>query len=142
MIILTHSEAETEKFACNWSATLIPGDVIALFGELGAGKTAFVRGLARGLGHTEPVTSPTYTLVNVYEGENPLVHFDLYRINGPEALDELGWYDVNNGKNIVCVEWSERIESELPENCKRVYMSYGKTKDDRRIEIPLNPQVK
>jgi tRNA threonylcarbamoyladenosine biosynthesis protein TsaE len=132
MTITTHSEAETEAAAADWSACLQAGDTVALFGDLGSGKTAFVRGLARGLGYTGRVSSPTFAIVHEYLCRLPLFHFDLYRIHGCGDLDELGWYDYLSRGGVCAVEWSERIENELPNGCYRVHLSY--TENGRIIE--------
>ena len=100
----TNSPAETEAVGQMLAARLQPGDVVAFRGGLGAGKTAFVRGLARGLGICEPVTSPTYTIVNEYEGRLPLFHFDLYRLDGIEALEDIGWEDYLARGGVCCLE--------------------------------------
>ena len=93
MDYLTHNEIETEALGETLARRLGPGDVVAYRGDLGAGKTAFTRGLARGLGCTGRVTSPTFTVVNEYEGRLPLFHFDLYRLEGEDALYDIGWED-------------------------------------------------
>lgn len=90
--------------------TLNAGDVVWLLGDLGAGKTAFVRGLARGLGCTEPVTSPSYTLAHEYGGRLPLFHFDVYRLEGYEALLDIGWEDYLERGGICAVEWAQKLE--------------------------------
>ena len=106
--ILSRSAAETEHIGEALASSLRPGDVVAFLGGLGAGKTALTRGLARGLGVTEPVTSPTYTLVNEYlSGRLPLFHFDLYRLRSDDELFELGWEDYLERGGICAVEWSE-----------------------------------
>ena len=93
---------------------LRPGDVVAYFGDLGAGKTAFTRGLARGLGIAEPVTSPTYTLVNEYlSGRMPLFHFDMYRLGSSEELFDIGWEDYLARGGVCAVEWSENVADAL-----------------------------
>ena len=108
LTVTTRSAAETEQAGERLAATLRPGDVIAYRGGLGAGKTAFTRGLARGLGIAEPVTSPTYTIVNEYlSGRLPLFHFDLYRLRGDDELFELGWEDYLDRGGVCAVEWSE-----------------------------------
>lgn len=108
------SDAETQALGAALAAQLKPGDVIALFGDLGAGKTTFVRGLVQALlGRDEEVPSPTYTLAQVYEGPAfPLWHFDLYRLESPEHVLELGWDDTAEGA--VLIEWPERAGSRLP----------------------------
>ena len=89
---------------------LRPGDIIAFYGDLGAGKTAFTRGLARGLGIKEPVTSPTYTIVNEYLGGRlPLFHFDMYRLGSSDELFDIGWEDYLARNGVCAVEWSERV---------------------------------
>ena len=114
MQILTHSPAETEAFGAALAARLRPGDVLALRGGLGAGKTALVRGLAAGLGVTERVTSPTYTIVNEYlSGRLPLFHFDLYRLHGADALYDIGWEDYLDRGGVCAVEWSENVAEAL-----------------------------
>lgn len=106
----TNSPAETERLGQYLAERLEPGQVVAFQGTLGAGKTAFIRGIARGLGVTEPVTSPTYTIVNEYgSGRVPLFHFDMYRLSGPEDLFDIGWEDYLERGGICVVEWSERV---------------------------------
>ena len=107
--VLTHSPAETEQVGEGIVARLTAGTVLALRGDLGAGKTAFVRGLARGLGCSCAVTSPTFTIVNEYEGGRlPLFHFDLYRLGGADELWDIGWEDYLDRGGMCAVEWSER----------------------------------
>ena len=114
MDYLTHNEIETEALGETLARRLGPGDVVAYRGDLGAGKTAFTRGLARGLGCTGRVTSPTFTVVNEYEGRLPLFHFDLYRLEGEDALYDVGWEDYLDRGGVCAVEWSERAEAALP----------------------------
>lgn len=111
---LSHSVEETEQLGAQLARTLTPGTVLAYTGSLGMGKTAFTRGLARGLGFTGRVTSPTFTLVNEYDGRIPLFHFDLYRIASSDELFDLGWDDYLDRGGICAVEWSERIADALP----------------------------
>ena len=113
---LSHSETETEAAGQALAAKLRPGDVVAYRGDLGAGKTAFTRGLARGLGCHGRVTSPTFTIVNEYEGPTPLFHFDLYRLGGEEELWDIGWEDYLARNGVCAVEWSEIAPGALPEN--------------------------
>ena len=114
MEYLTHDPEETEALGERLVAVLQPGDIIAYYGDLGAGKTAFTRGLARGLGITEPVTSPTYTIVNEYlSGRLPLFHFDMYRLGSAEELFDIGWEDYLQRGGICAVEWSENVEEAL-----------------------------
>jgi len=114
MDYITRSAAETEQLGARLARALEPGDVIAYRGDLGAGKTAFTRGLARGLGIREPVTSPTYTIVNEYpQGRLPLFHFDMYRLSDPEELFDLGWEDYLAREGVCAVEWSENVAEAL-----------------------------
>ena len=111
MQIQTHSPEETEAVGRKLAAQLQPGDVLAYYGDLGAGKTAFTRGLAAGLGVTEPVTSPTYTIVNEYlSGRLPLFHFDMYRLGSADELFDIGWEDYLRRGAVCAVEWSEKVE--------------------------------
>lgn len=114
MEILSRSEAETEAAGEALAKTLSPGAVVAFRGDLGMGKTAFTRGLARGLGCTERVTSPTFTIVNEYPGRIPLFHFDMYRLPDEDALWDIGWDDYLARGGVCAVEWSERVASALP----------------------------
>lgn len=110
----TSSPEQTEAVGAALAQRLHPGDVIAYYGGLGAGKTAFTRGLARGLGVTEPVTSPTYTIVNEYlSGKMPLFHFDMYRLSSSEELFDIGWEDYLLRGGVCAVEWSENVEDAL-----------------------------
>lgn len=111
MTVLTHSPAETERVGEALAPKLAAGTVLALRGDLGAGKTAFTRGLARGLGYSGAVTSPTFTVVNEYEGGRlPLFHFDLYRLGSADELWDIGWEDYLDRGGVCAVEWSERAE--------------------------------
>ena len=114
MRYVTHGPDATEALGRDLAFRLKPGDVIAFFGDLGAGKTAFTRGLARGLGIEEPVTSPTYTIVNEYlSGRMPLFHFDMYRLGSSEELFDIGWEDYLARGGVCAVEWSENVEDAL-----------------------------
>ena len=114
MRYVTHEPEETEALGEKLAQHLRPGDVIAFYGDLGAGKTAFTRGLARGLGVAEPVTSPTYTIVNEYlSGRLPLFHFDMYRLGSVEELFDIGWEDYLERGGVCAVEWSENVEEAL-----------------------------
>ncbi len=134
MEFLTSSPEQTEAVGEALAAHLHPGDVIAYYGGLGAGKTAFTRGLARGLGVCEPVTSPTYTIVNEYlSGRMPLFHFDMYRLSSSEELFDIGWEDYLARGGVCAVEWSENVDDALADAiCVRI----ERTGDDsRRITI-------
>lgn len=115
MEYLSHNEIETEAIAARLAATLEPGAVVAYQGGLGMGKTAFTRGLASGLGYPGRVTSPTFTIVNEYEGGRlPLFHFDMYRLADSEALFDIGWEDYLERGGVCAVEWSELVADALP----------------------------
>ena len=131
----THSAEETEALAAAFAARLSPGSVVALFGSLGAGKTAFVRGLARGLGCAGEVCSPTYAIMNEYSGAPPLAHFDMYRVEGWESLESTGWFDYLGGGHVLAVEWSENILAALPEDAWRVTITPGEDEHSRTITI-------
>ena len=110
MEYITNSPAETEAVGAALARVLKPGTVIAYRGDLGAGKTAFTRGLARGLGVKESVTSPTYTIVNEYlGGRMPLFHFDMYRLGSEDELFDIGWEDYLEREGVCAVEWSENV---------------------------------
>ena len=116
MEFITHSPAETEQIGAALGNILTPGTVIAYRGDLGAGKTAFTRGLARGLGAGDMVTSPTYTIVNEYlSGRIPLFHFDMYRLRSADDLFDIGWEDYLERGGVCAVEWSENVEAALDE---------------------------
>ena len=132
--VFTCSEAETEACGEELARSLAPGDVVALFGDLGAGKTAFVRGLARGLGIREQVSSPTFTLVNEYPGPVPLFHFDLYRLRDGGELYDIGWEDYLDRGGVCALEWSERAEEELGPDPIRVAI---RRLDEVRREITI-----
>lgn len=115
MIYETYSAAETEQIGMQIARQAQPGSVYALAGDLGAGKTAFTQGIARGLGITEAVCSPTFTLVQIYEeGRMPLYHFDVYRITDVDEMYEIGFEDYFYGKGITVIEWAELIKEVLP----------------------------
>lgn len=107
--IITKNVNETEAAGAAFSKTLTPGSVVAMFGDLGAGKTAFVRGMAAGLNSESRVTSPTFTIVNEYEGRLPIFHFDMYRLGSAEELFDIGWEDYLSRGGVCVVEWSENV---------------------------------
>ena len=114
MEFLTNSPEETERVGAALGKILEPGSILAYRGDLGAGKTAFTRGLARGLGYTEPVTSPTYTIVNEYLGGRlPLFHFDMYRLASSDDLWDIGWEDYLERGGVCAVEWSENVDNAM-----------------------------
>ena len=129
---LSHNEQETEAIGGSLAARLKAGDVIAYAGGLGMGKTAFTRGLARGLGYRGRVTSPTFTIVNEYEGRLPLFHFDLYRLSGEDDLFDIGWEDYLSRGGVCAVEWSERAPAVLPPETVTVTISRHPGHEDWR----------
>ena len=129
---LSHSPAETEALGAALGRQLRPGTVIAYRGDLGAGKTAFTRGLARGLGYGDLVTSPTYTIVNEYLGGRlPLFHFDMYRLGSSEELFDIGWEDYLERGGVCAVEWSENVWDALEAPVRITIEKLGP--DSRRI---------
>ena len=128
---LSLNPADTEKIGENFGKTLNGGVVIAFRGGLGMGKTCFTRGLAKGLGCTEQVTSPTFALINEYlSGRIPLYHFDMYRISGWEDLYSTGFFDYIEDGGVIAAEWSENIENALPDNT--IYVTINKIDDNTR----------
>lgn len=133
---VSNSPAESEKIASELATELVSGDVIAFRGGLGAGKTAFTRGLAIGLGiDPEMVSSPTFALVNVYKSEkNELYHFDMYRVTSFDSLYSTGFFDYLDAGGILAVEWSENIEAELPDNTITITIT-ATGEEQRRIDV-------
>ena len=136
MEYISHSVAETEDLGARLAAVLAPGAVVAYTGGLGMGKTAFTRGLARGLGCRGRVTSPTFTIVNEYDGPTPLFHFDMYRLPDADALFDIGWEDYLDRGGVCAVEWSENVAEALPEDTVWVDIRRLEGEDNgRRITI-------
>lgn len=145
--ITTHSPAQTQALAERLAKLLRPGDVLAYTGPMGAGKTTFTVGLARSLGSSDWVSSPTFALVQEYRGPVPLCHFDFYRITGVDDLYATGFFDYLDGTRVLAVEWSERIPDALPEgaihirfeplenDCRRITISTP-AGDDRLAALP------
>ena len=130
MIFYTNSPAETEAVGAALAQKLRPGTVIAYRGDLGAGKTAFTRGLAKGLGCEDMVSSPTYTIVNEYlSGKMPLFHFDMYRLGSADDLWDIGWEDYLERGGVCAVEWSENVEEALDDF---ILVNIEKTGDESR----------
>ena len=134
MQYITNSPAETEAIGAALGNIINPGTVIAYRGDLGAGKTAFTRGLAKGLGCTEIVTSPTYTIVNEYLGGRlPLFHFDMYRLRSSDDLFDIGWEDYLDRGGVCAVEWSENVDDAMED---AIYITIEKLgEDSRRITL-------
>ena len=128
MEYLTHNETETEALGARLASVLPSGAVVAYQGGLGMGKTAFTRGLARGLNYKGRVTSPTFTIVNEYEGGRlPLFHFDMYRLADAGALFDIGWEDYLDRGGVCAVEWSEQVADAMPEDT--VYVTITRCPD-------------
>ena len=136
MELLSHSPEDTEDIGARLAEQLEPGAVVAFTGDLGAGKTAFTRGLARGLGVPDRITSPTFTIVNEYEGGRlPLFHFDMYRLGSADELFDIGWEDYLRRGGVCAVEWSENIADALEEDAVRVDIRRGASDQERVITI-------
>ena len=136
MQFLTTTPEQTEALGERLAAALHGGEIIAYRGELGAGKTAFTRGLARGVGCRGRVTSPTFTIVNEYEGRIPLFHFDMYRLDSADELFDIGWDDYLERGGVCAVEWSENVADAIPPDAVRVAIERAPGGDDcRRITI-------
>ena len=136
MQYVSNSEEETEALGVCLADELKAGAVIAFTGDLGAGKTAFTRGLARGLGVGSRVTSPTFTIVNEYEGGRlPLFHFDMYRLGSSDELFDIGWEDYLNRGGVCAVEWSENVSDALEEDAISVEICRGESDNQRIITI-------
>ena len=133
MEYLSHSPEETEQLGEQLGRTLRPGSVVAYRGDLGMGKTAFTRGLARGLGCTCRVTSPTFTIVNEYSGALPLFHFDMYRLQSDDDLWDIGWEDYLDRGGVCAVEWSENVADAMPEGTVYVTIERAPEGENARI---------
>ena len=133
----SYSAEDTARIAAELAKSLKGGEFIAMYGELGAGKTAFVQGLARALGIDRPVTSPTFTIVNEYEGRLPLYHFDVYRIADPDEMYEIGYEEYLDAVGVCVVEWAELIEELFPDEYIKLTIEKNNSKgfDYRRIII-------
>ena len=134
MTVYTKGEAETEAAGARFASALPDGAVIALYGDLGAGKTAFVRGMARGMGIEARVSSPTFTIVNEYLGDRELYHFDMYRLGSSDELFDIGWEDYLSRGGVCAVEWSENV-SDAFEGDEITVRITKLSADERKIEI-------
>lgn len=137
MIYNSNSPKETQNIAKAFARELSAGDVVCLNGDLGAGKTAFVSGLVKAFSVKDSISSPTFTIVNCYDGTIPVYHFDVYRINDSDEMFDLGFEEYLYGNGITIIEWSENICDILPDNRYEVLITkdYEKHEDYRRIEI-------
>ncbi len=138
MIIETHSEKDTFELGKKLGSEASPGDVYTLEGDLGVGKTIFTKGFAKGLGIEEPVSSPTFTILQEYDsGRLPFYHFDVYRIGDVEEMDEVGFDDYVYGDGVCIIEWANLIREILPKNCRNITIEKDPEKgfDYRKITI-------
>lgn len=137
MRYISESLEDTQEIAMSVADTLVAGDVLCMYGDLGAGKTAFVKGLAKGLGINYHITSPTFTIVNEYFGRLKLYHFDVYRIADPDEMYEIGYEEYVYGDGVSVIEWPQLIDEILPEKRYNVTISkdYDKHEDYRIIDI-------
>ena len=134
--VISKSPIETEEYAFKLGKCLVGGEIIAFSGGLGMGKTRFTSGLAKGMGIDEYVSSPTFAIVNEYEGQIPLCHFDMYRIEDSSDLASIGYDDYVRARGYCIAEWSENVEEDLPEDTVAVTISrLPSGDDDRQIEI-------
>lgn len=130
--LILKNEDETRAFGMELGASLRKGDIVALIGDLGTGKTALTKYIAEGLGIRETITSPTFTIVQEYrQGRLPLYHFDVYRIGDPEEMYELGYEEYFYGDGVCVIEWADLIEELLPEYTKVIRIEYGKNQEER-----------
>ena len=131
-IIKIKNEKETENFGRRLGESLSAGDVVAMVGDLGTGKTTLTGYIARGLGIKETVSSPTFTIIKEYNsGRLPLYHFDVYRIGDPEELFNIGADEYFDGDGVCVVEWADLVSEELPENSKYIFIEYGEKEGER-----------
>lgn len=137
MEYISNDYRETQKIAADFAKTLSGGDVVCMYGDLGAGKTAFVQGLARGLDINEPITSPTFTIVNEYTGTLKLYHFDVYRICDSDEMYEIGYEEYIYGNGVSVIEWPQLIEDILPRQRYEIKISKDISVGEnyRKIEI-------
>ena len=135
MEIQTNSAAETEALGARIGAKLKGGEILALFGGMGMGKTAFTRGLARGLGVEGEASSPTFALVHEYRGRIPLYHFDMYRVTSWDDLYSTGFFDYLGAGGALVIEWSENIEGALPQGAARISFRQGESPESRIITL-------
>lgn len=132
---ISKSEHDTEELGRRFASGLPGGTVVAMYGDLGAGKTAFVRGMARGMGLDCRVSSPTFTIVNEYLGQRELIHFDMYRLSSADELFDIGWEDYLTRGGVCAVEWSERVDDAMPADTLWVDIARGTGESDRIITI-------
>lgn len=138
MIKLTsHSPQQTEAAGEVIGKRLKEGDVVALFGAMGMGKTAITRGICKGLGSTDAVSSPTFAIVNEYKGMRKIYHFDMYRIQSEEDLESTGFYEYLDGESNLIIEWSENIVEDIPDDAVYIRIEKGENENDRVISVGI-----
>ncbi|WP_120168834.1 tRNA (adenosine(37)-N6)-threonylcarbamoyltransferase complex ATPase subunit type 1 TsaE [Thermohalobacter berrensis] len=135
MKIVTNSPEETKEFGYKLGTLLKGGDILCLSGDLGAGKTTLTQAIAEGMGIEDYITSPTFTIINEYEGKLPLYHFDVYRLEGPEAMDDLGYEEYFYSNGVCIIEWANLIEEILPEERINITIKRGNGENKREIII-------
>jgi len=137
--ICIKNEKEAEKLGMQLADKLSPGSVVALTGDLGVGKTTLTKAIARALGITALITSPTFTIIHEYrDGRLPLYHFDVYRIEDEEELHELGYEEYFYGDGVCVIEWADRIKDFLPDNTTYIHIAYGHEENERIFQIDEN----
>ncbi|CUS78169.1 tRNA (adenosine(37)-N6)-threonylcarbamoyltransferase complex ATPase subunit type 1 TsaE [Candidatus Kryptobacter tengchongensis] len=132
---ITKSEVETIQLGKDFAKMLKAGDVVALYGELGSGKTKFVQGVCLGLNVKETVNSPSFIIMNKYEGDLVIYHFDLYRINSLDELIEIGFHEFIYNDAISLIEWAEKVKDILPQKRYEIYLNFGRYENEREVEI-------
>ncbi len=132
VVRISHSSEETRSFGRALARRVAAGDLICLFGELGAGKTTFMQGLAEGLGSPEPATSPTFTLVHEHRGRLPMYHLDLYRLR-PDDLAEAGIHEILDSPSVVAVEWADRLPAELRAGALEIHIEFDEKDTSARV---------
>ena len=132
---ISTSAEETEQFGSQLAQNLKGGEVIAMYGGMGMGKTAFTRGLARGLGIASGVSSPTFALVHEYQGRLTVYHFDMFRVNSWDDLYSTGFFDYLDTDAVLVIEWSENIEQALPKDCIKINVALGKNENERIFTV-------
>lgn len=133
--LLSQSPQQTQKLAQRLASSLRAGDLLVLTGDLGAGKTTFVQGLARGLGVKDLITSPTFTIIREYYGTLPLYHFDLFRLEHPRELEDLGYEEYFNGEGVVVIEWGDKAKKLLPEDSLVIEFHRSLREKERLLKI-------
>lgn len=134
MVHQTNSPSATERAGFDLARRLDRRDIVALYGELGSGKTCFVRGIARGLKVAQTIKSPSYNIINEYDGEIPLYHMDFYRLEKPLEIEDIGWAEYLNSDGIIIIEWADRVRNMLPGNRIDVYFEIL-DENTRRLKI-------